>query len=197
MTGGPTGGKIRSGKIRPWNKLKEWNLQKTVVFDIQVRTMQSPDGASEADFYSIQCRDWVNIVPLTEDNKIILVEQFRHGIQDLTLEIPGGIIGSHQSPQQAALAELEEETGYTSTDLRPLGSFHPNPAIQTNLAHLYLATGCRPALGGQRLDELEDIAIHFVSLDELKKLVDAGRVSHCLTLAALYQVHNRFPEIGI
>jgi 8-oxo-dGTP pyrophosphatase MutT (NUDIX family) len=186
-----------TAKVRPWNKLKEYTLQKTVVFDVLVRQMQSPDGATEADFYSIECRDWVNIVPITSDGKIILVEQFRHGIQGLTLEIPGGIIGPKHTPEQAAVAELEEETGYGSSDFSFLGAFHPNPAIQTNLAHLYLAQNCRPISSGQRLDELEDISIHLVPLGELAALVDSGRVSHCLSLAALYQVHNRFPEIGI
>ena len=185
------------GKVLPWKKLKEWNLQKTVVFDIQVRQMLSPDGAIESDFYSIECRDWVNVVAITADRKIILVEQFRHGIQGITLEIPGGIIEPDQTPLEAALAELEQETGYTSSELRSLGAFHPNPAIQTNQAHLYLATNCRIAAGGQQLDQLEDIAIHLVPIEEIGQVVDAGHLSHCLSLAALYQVHNRFPELGV
>ena len=176
--------------------LNESLLQETVVFDVKLRRMKSPDGTIEADFYSIQCSDWVNIVPITDDGKIILVEQFRHGIQDITFEVPGGIIAKGKTPLEAALDELEEETGHSSAEFHSLGAFHPNPAIQTNLAHLFLAKNCRPA-GGQRLDELEDIEIHTVPINEIGKWVDDGRVSHCLSLAALYQVRNRFPEIGI
>jgi ADP-ribose pyrophosphatase len=182
--------------IRPWSKLAESTLQKTVVFDILTRRMRSPDGDKEVDFYSIECRDWVNVIAITTTGEVLLVEQFRHGIQNRTLELPGGIVGSHHTPAQAALAELEEETGFTSTDIRPLGSFHPNPAIQTNLAHFFVAVGCKPMEGGQRLDDLEDINVRACPLKDLASLIDSGQVSHCLTLAALYQARNRHPDLG-
>ena len=83
----------------------------------------------------LDCPDWVNIIPLTDDGQVVLIRQFRHGTQSVTLEVPGGVVEADESPEAAAVRELAEETGYVPERVKSLGFVSPNPAIQGNRSY--------------------------------------------------------------
>lgn len=143
-------------------------------------------------FYRIRCADWVNTLGITEDNKAILVKQPRAGSMTDILETAGGAVDPDEKakPEEAALRELEEETGYTSKSIISLGSLNPNPALQTNTVHFFLAKNCKLQLPRVRFpDKDEEIEVHKVPLKELSQLVFSGKINHslsalCILLAA-------------
>jgi 8-oxo-dGTP pyrophosphatase MutT (NUDIX family) len=136
------------------------------------------------DFFVLEFHDWVNIIPMTGDGRIVMIHQFRHGTDSETLEIPGGLIDDHEpDPKTAALRELEEETGYTSTDVIHLGTVEPNPAIQTNRCHTYLARDVK-LKGDQRLDPTESIRVEVMERGVVFEKLRRGEITHGLVLAA-------------
>jgi len=128
--------------------------------------------------------DWVNVIALTPDHQLVLVRQFRFGIDGFSLEIPGGVMERGEEPLVAAQRELREETGYTGNGARVLGSVHPNPAIMNNRCHLVLVEDAR------RTDVLawdhdEEIEVITAPVDEVYAWARSGRISHALVLDAL------------
>lgn len=167
-----------------WKELGKRKVAEGRVFDMYARTMQKPCGTYESDFFVLESRDWCNIVALTPKHEVVLVEQFRHGTKEVGLELPGGIIDPGESdPLQAALRELEEESGYVSDQVCPLGVIDPNPAIQTNRCHLFVGLNAEPK-GQVNLDPAEAINVHLVPLEEMPSLICGGRIRHALMVAA-------------
>lgn len=149
--------------------------------------MRSPNGSYEDDFYSLETYDWINVIPITDDGDVVLVRQFRHGTREALLEVPGGIIDEkhENSPEAAAKMELREETGRTAENFIALGWNHPNPAIQSNRCHFYLATNATIA-GEQDLDPAEDISVEVVPLSDIPNLILSGQITHALTISAFF-----------
>ncbi len=141
------------------------------------------DGLTH-EFVVLECPDWVNVVAVTKENRLILVRQFRHGMDAVTWEIPGGVLEPGESPDHGALRELEEETGYTPEHFELLSSIHPNPAFQMNRCHVFLATGCTPK-GNQNLDPTEEVELGLFSFTEVTQMVLTGQITHSLVLSAL------------
>jgi 8-oxo-dGTP pyrophosphatase MutT (NUDIX family) len=132
----------------------------------------------------IDAADWVNVVAVTTERELVLVRQFRFGTWANSLEIPGGVVDPGESPEATASRELEEETGYRPSSVRLLGLSHPNPAIQGNRLHSYLAEGCVKVNEG-RPDASEDLRVELVPRAALRELVMSGHITHSLVLAAL------------
>jgi 8-oxo-dGTP pyrophosphatase MutT (NUDIX family) len=133
----------------------------------------------EATLVRMRSNDWVNVLPLTTDGRAVLIRQHRFGVDAVTLEIPGGVVDAGEEPFAAARRELREETGYGGGTWRSLGVAHPNPAIQTNRVHMYVADGV-VLEGPQHLDALEDITVELVPIDRVARLADEGTISHAL-----------------
>jgi 8-oxo-dGTP pyrophosphatase MutT (NUDIX family) len=163
------------------------------VFSLRTDCARSPRTGEAHDFYVIESSDWVNVIPVTPDNRVVLIEQYRHGTRDITLEIPGGLIESSESPQEAAGRELREETGFHEGEMVPLGWVHPNPAIQGNRCYTFLARNV-VAASDQMLDEKEDISIRLYPLDEIAALIRSGAISHALIIAAFYRLFMENPK---
>ncbi|MBK7755386.1 MAG: NUDIX hydrolase [Deltaproteobacteria bacterium] len=159
-----------------------------VIFEHAIlRAVGSPVQTSEGarEYIRLEISDWVNIVGITADARVILVRQHRHGIDAETLEIPGGCVDPGEAPADAAARELLEETGYGDGAWRSLGWVWSNPAIQNNRTHLFLASGLR-LLGPPQLGPGEaDLRVELRPVGEVPELLRSGEVNHSLAVVAL------------
>lgn len=169
---------------RPWNLLRTRAEKDFRIFTAQTLDVTAPLDGAEYVRTVLRCPDWVNVIALTTEQRVVLVRQFRFGTWSNTLEIPGGMVDPEErDPQAAALRELEEETGYVPGSVEWLGTSLPNPAIQTNRLHSYLARDCRKVHDGHQ-DGSEDIEVVLAEREAIGALVKRGEISHALVLAA-------------
>jgi 8-oxo-dGTP pyrophosphatase MutT (NUDIX family) len=145
----------------------------------------------------LKCPEWVNIIPVTADKQVVLIRQFRAGIRAHTLEIPGGMVDpTDAAPMEAARREMLEETGYDSSEIRFLGKIHPNPAIQDNFCHSFLASGAHRA-DQPKPESMEEVQTVLVPLDRVPALISSGEISHALVVVAftlLFGLGREFTE---
>lgn len=147
-----------------------------------------PQRQQTGEFVVLEAPPWVNIVPVTEDDHVVLIEQYRHGIDTITVEIPGGMVAPGEDPRTAAERECREETGYASDVPAQLVRInYPNPAFLTNVCYTYLWRGCR-RIAEPSWDRHEEIALRLVPLSELPQLLRTGVIRHSLVLVALFSV---------
>ena len=154
------------------------------VFDLYRHAMVDAEGRPLHDATTFDCPNWVSVVPITSDGDIVLVRQYRHGIDAPTVEVPGGMIDENEEPAVAALRELREETGYGGGELVSLGVTHPNPVLQNNQHHMFMARGVT-LLGPQELDAGESCEVLRLPLEEARAQVRDGRISHALVVLSL------------
>jgi len=141
------------------------------------------DGGSR-EVVTLTMPDWVACTARTDDGRFVLVRQHRHGIDAPTLEPAGGLIDPGESPEVAALRELFEETGYAATTIEPLGWVHPNPVLQANRCHMFLAHGASKQAEPQ-VSELEATEVVLVDRDRLRAALEDGTITHALAVLAL------------
>ncbi len=172
--------------ILPWEEVSRELKGDFDVFRVYCEIRRSPRTGEDHPFHLIESVDWVNVIPVTAEGKLVMIEQYRHGSRDVTLEIPGGLIDeSDPSPAAAAHRELVEETGYESNRIEYLGVVAPNPAVQTNKCYSFLALNAVP-VRAPSLDQAEDIAVRLIDQEEVPRLVAEGKISHALVVAAFY-----------
>jgi len=178
--------------LQPWQQLSEETLFQYKVFRARRSHRRSPRTGAEIGFFLMDTPDWVVVLPITVDERLVLVRQFRHGSGRVGLEIPGGLIDAHETdPAEAAARELREETGYAAERIVPIGVMNPNPSMMTNRCHAFLATGCR-LVGELAMDPGEDIEVVTVPLAELDRMVARGEIEHAIVLAtiAFWRAHR-------
>jgi len=171
---------------KPWKVISSTLDKSYRVFSLRTDRAVSPRTGQDHDFFILESSSWVNIIPLTPQEEVVLVRQYRHGIRDITLEIPGGLVEQNDNAEKAAHRELFEETGCRTSEMILLGSVHPNPAIQNNLCYTFLARDVS-FYGEQHQDEKEDIEVVLRPLHEIPKLIRNGHITHALVLAAFYR----------
>jgi ADP-ribose pyrophosphatase len=173
----------------------EWKLIKTepgpdlTLFRIRFDWMENPRNGYTLKATVVEAPDWINVVALTPENKLVVVRQYRFGSGRVTCEIPAGLPEAGESIQEAAVRELREETGYTSEEWEYLGWVDPNPAFLNNRSHHLLARNARrthPAA----LDEGENLVAEELSLEELREEIRAGSFRHSLAFCALAHVFD-------
>lgn len=173
-------------EVTTWKTILSEKMADCRVFDVYRDVCVDSNEEREATFYRLQCNDWCNIIPVTANNEVVLIEQARHGISKVTLEIPGGIVDEGESPQDSAVRELLEETGYAPREVVSLGFAHPNPAIQSNRVHFFLALDCEKKQEPS-FDAHENVAARLVPVAELQSLVENGEITHSLVVASLFR----------
>ena len=166
------------------NILDKKTLLRTRLCDLVSARVENGRTGGESEFYRFQFTDWVNIVALTTDRRLIIIRQFRFGTERVEIEIPGGAIEEGESPLEAGRRELLEETGYAGGTARIIGKVCPNPAIQNNWCYTLLVENAMQ-VAEQRMDDMEDISVELIALEEMDLLIQQGAVNHGLVLNAM------------
>ncbi len=176
--------------VKDWEKLNSEEIANYRIFKMRRDVRRSPRTGAEHSFFVLQSPDWVNVVALTPENQVVLIHQFRHGTERVTLEIPGGMVDPHENdPAETARRELLEETGYAAEQVIHIGTVEPNPAFLDNTCYTYLALNARWQQAPQ-FDGAEDIAVELVPIEEIAGMVGNGRLTHALVVAAFYHYEN-------
>jgi ADP-ribose pyrophosphatase len=172
--------------ITPWKKVSSKPVGDFRIFKLRSDLRINPRTGKEHDFFVLDSVDWVNVIAVTPDQKLVMVRQYRAGSGTVELEIPGGMMDPHETdPVATAVRELREETGYAGENARRLGRIHSNPAILSNVTHTVLIENCR-LQHDVEFDHGEDLETHLVPVDEIPKLVADEKIGHSLVVVALY-----------
>lgn len=167
-----------------WERGEPKLLAHTRILDLQSVPFHHPKRGVRRDFVIVDAPDWVNVIAHTADDRLVLVNQFRYGINAFSWEIPGGVIEHGEDPVLAGTRELLEETGYSGESARLLASIHPNPAFIQNRCHLVLVENCR-LTAPPAWDPDEEIEVATLPTAEVYARARAGGITHSLALSAL------------
>jgi ADP-ribose pyrophosphatase len=181
-----------NGALQRDAMLKDWKLVGSKrVGDFRIFTVRSdeklnPRSGKLCNFYVIESVDWVNVIAVTPNDELVMVEQYRHGSNTVELEIPGGMMDAGETdPVATGCRELREETGYEGGPGRALGWVHANPAILNNRSHFVLVENC--VLKHEcEFDHSEDIITRLVPWRGIPEMVRTGKIQHPLVVGALY-----------
>lgn len=179
--------------IKPWKIIESRQTFKDKFMSLRMDRCEREDGHVVLAYHVLEFTDWVTLIPVTDDGNVVLIREYRHAGDVVLLGVPGGVMDPGETDAEAAgRRELQEETGYTAREMIPIGSCFPNPAIQDNQIHYYLATGCTKT-HAQSLDPNEEIEVlempyaDFLAYEGL----DA---QHALHAAALFYTERFFSK---
>lgn len=173
-------------RVEPWTVLSSEQLLDCRIFRIERTLARSPVDQSVHDFFRIRSVDFAHIVPVTENDEVVMVRQYRHGSGEMSLEVPAGLIEPGEDPSQAAARECLEETGYVAARLQSLGMLRPNPAVFTNNLHTFVAYGVRRVAAIAQTDT-EHTAVELVPIDALARMLIEGVIDNALDVAVLWR----------
>lgn len=176
--------------ITPWKILSSRHIHPRFRID----TVELASGRTFEPVV-LEFRSWANVLALTKNNEVVLVKQYRHGVQEDLLEFPGGIVDDGESPLEGIRRELMEETGYSAENLVEVGRIYPNPALQHNTLFCYVATDVEK-VGEQHFDDTEEIEVQLLPLEELIELAKSGKFLHALHVAVLFQALAFLKRVG-
>jgi ADP-ribose pyrophosphatase len=160
------------------------------VFSVRKTRARSPRTGELHEFHMLDLPCCVKVIAFTEDDRVILVEQFRHAVERVTVEFPAGVMEDGEDPVHAALRELEEETGYRAATAERLSELDPDPAIHANSIEVVVARGCT-ADGARHQDAGEDVTVHVVAVEEVGALIRQGIIRHAAAISAWYLYEQR------
>lgn len=169
-----------------WKKLASEKVYSDRWFQARADTCEFPDGRIITPYYVVELPNWANIFVVTSDEKVVLVRQYRYPVDQITYELPGGVIDKGEDPKMAAIREMQEETGFHSDDVSFLCQLCPNPAINDNTAYFFLAKNA--VLGEKKnFDEFEDIDVCLFSKEEFLELLRENKIQHGVQLGPVYE----------
>ena len=168
-----------------WRRERSEPVADCRVFKVRRDHSADPRDGHTHDFYVIEAPDWINVIPLTKSGEVVFIEQYRHGTEGISLEIPGGMVDPGEEPRETAARELLEETGYAAGEVVFLGKTRPNPAIQDNWIHTFLARDCEyrqePSNAGT-----EQTRVRLVAPASVPSLIARGEIDHSLVVVGFH-----------
>ena len=172
-------------EIKPWPVVSSKPVGDFRIFTIRSDIKRSPRTGHEHDFFIIDCVNWVNVIAVTPQRELVMIEQYRHGSNTVELEVPGGMMDKHESSAVVAgERELREETGYSGGNARIIGEIFPNPAIMSNKCYTVLVENCHCGHAVE-FDHGEDIVTRLVPIADIPKLIASGKIGHSMVVVAL------------
>ena len=175
-----------SAPIRPWTRVATKVLSDLRIMKVQEVTAISPKTSNAHDFFVLDTVDWVNVLPITADQEVVFVRQYRHGSDALSLEIPGGMVDPGEAPIVSAARECLEESGFRASHLTSLGVLNPNPAVFNNQLHTFVAENV-VIEGDIQNTATEQTEVVLVPKAELTSYLLDGRTDHALVAATLWR----------
>ena len=175
-----------SMKIEKWKTLSSEYLIQRPWLTARRDSVELPDGRVHPEYYVLEYPAWVNVIAVTPENRFVMIEQYRHGLGDVFIELVAGVVEDGEEPQAAARRELLEEAGYAGGDWELLTVLSQNPSTTTNLTYCYLARGV-VKVADQHLDATEDIAVHLLTEAEVRNLLARDAIKQSLMAAPLWK----------
>jgi len=178
-----------------WKILSSEYLFNDLWFKVRKDICESQSGKIINPYYVYEFPEWATAFALTEDNKVIMVRQYRHPVGEVIIELPGGCVDDTDKDLQTAIArELLEETGYSFSSFESLGKISANPSTNTNWMHMFLAKGGRK-VSVQKLDHNEEIIVELYSIDELKKMVRENKIIQAMHITCILYALEKLGEL--
>jgi ADP-ribose pyrophosphatase len=180
-----------------WKILSSEYIFKDIWFTVRKDKCETPNGKIIDPYYVYEFPTWVTALPVTQENKVVMVKQYRHAIEDVCLEIPGGCVDDTDKNFQDAIArELLEETGYSFKQFDYLGKISPNPSTNNNWMHMFLAKG-GVKTHDQKLDHNEEIDVELFSIDELKDLLKENKIVQSMHVTCILYGLQKLGELNL
>jgi 8-oxo-dGTP pyrophosphatase MutT (NUDIX family) len=179
-----------------WKILSSEYLFNDLWFKVRKDICESPSGKIINPYYVYEFPEWATAFALTEDNKVIMVRQYRHALGEVCIELPGGCVDETDKDLQAAIArELLEETGYSFSSFESLGKISANPSTNTNWMHMFLARGGKK-VDEQKLDHNEEIIVELIPIEELKKLLRENKIVQSMHITCILYALEKIGQLS-
>lgn len=177
-----------------WKVLESEYLFKVPWLTVRKDKCETPGGKMIPSFYVMEYPDWANAFCLTKDGKVVMVKQYRHGLGEVGIELPGGVVEEDETLEEGVKRELLEETGYHFEKMEYLGKISANPSTTNNLMHMFLATGGEK-VAEQSLDEEEEVDVVLMTIGEVKQLMREHRIMQSLHVNCIMYALERLGEL--
>ncbi len=168
-----------------WDEVKRVHHSDCRIFEVERVTFHHKPRNQSGEFFVINTKPWVHVIGLTPEKEVVMVQQFRFGSQTLSWEVPGGLMERGESPIDAGLRELREETGFTGDEAELIATISPNPAIQSNYCNFVLVKNVQKT-SELEWDEAEEILTQTVPYDEVVEWAHNGKMIHSLSITSLF-----------
>jgi 8-oxo-dGTP pyrophosphatase MutT (NUDIX family) len=172
--------------LQPWRVFSTRHALRDRWISVRADGCVTARGATLDPYYVLEYPDWVHVAAFDDEDRLVMVRQYRHGAGVITLELPGGVMDAHESdPLETGARELLEETGHVAAEMRHLAKLSPNPASHSNSAHILLATHAR-AIRAPEPDAGEDVVVELVPWRRALDMALAGEMIHSQHVAFLF-----------